>query len=660
MEPYSIVLTEEASQKYFGSKKALGKLMIVNNSSAKVTGVVKNVPSNSHFRFDMLISLSTDPKRLNSSAWGINDFYTYFLLEENVSPHALEGKLNNFVGKYVAPVLKKYLGYTDERIRNERVWDYFIQPLTDIHLKSNLSQELEPNGNSIYVNILSVVAFLIILIACINYMIFSTAYSANRAKEIGVRKVLGSERKLLVKQFLIESIVLSLIATFLALVIVSLFLPVFNDIIEKKLTFNFRENTWLSLGILILPFAVGTISGSYPAFYFSSLKPVNVLKGKLHFGKKEKGGRNALVICQLIIAMCLIICTLFVYQQLQFLRDKNLGFDKENVLVISNSVDKFSKRNEEFKQELLSLTQVINVSNSLTIPGKGTAVNNLAMREKNSDEDVVLFWFYADHDFVETFKIKIIAGRNFSRDVQSDTEGILLNEAAVEQLGLENPIGKTLIFPGREREKFEVIGIMKDFNFESLHAKIRPLALTFDEGGNFISIRIRPENLASTINDLASRWKNFSNDSPFDYFFVDQRFDALFKSEQRLGKVSTIFTFLAIFVSCLGLLGLITFTAEQRAKEISIRKVFGSKMMDIFLLFSKDFTLLLVIANLIAIPLSYLLISKWLESFAYQTSIRAEIFLLGVSIEFFIVFFVISFQIIKVSGVNPIKYINNC
>lgn len=404
---------------------------------------------------------------------------------------------------------------------------------------------------------------------------------------------------------------------------------------------------------------MGVVSGSYPAFYFSSLKPVNVLKGRAILGGKEKSFRNALVVFQLVIAICLITCTLLVYQQLQFLRDANLGFDKENVLVISNNVDKFSKRTENFKQELLSRPNVIKVSNSLSIPGTGTAANNLAMRQANSDEDVVLFWLYADYDFVETFKIDIIEGRNFSQEIESDTQGILLNEAAVDQLGLGNPIGKTLVFPGREREKFEVLGVMKDFNFESLHAKIRPLALTLDEGGSFISIRIQPENLASTIKDLESRWKRFSNDSPFEYFFLDQRFDALFKSEQRLGKVATAFSFLAVFVSCLGLFGLITFAAEQRSKEISIRKVFGSKVIDIFLLLSKDFALLILVANLIAIPLSYLFVTEWLRGFAYQTLIRPEIVLLGIGIEFIIVFSVISYQIINVSRINPIKYISN-
>ncbi|MEO5976001.1 MAG: ABC transporter permease [Chryseolinea sp.] len=658
VEPSSIVLTEEAAQKYFGSEKALGKLMLINNESAKVTGVIKNIPSSSHFHFDLLISLSTDPSRSNSNTWGINDFYTYFLLKENNTVAAVDGKLRNFVGKYVSPVLKQYLGYTEEKIRSQRAWDFFTQPLTDIHLKSNLSQELEPNGNGLYVYILSVVALVIILIACVNYMIFSTAYSAKRAKEIGVRKVLGSAKRLLVNRFLIESVVLSFFATLLALVLVKLFLPIFNNIIEKQLAFNVLQDTWLIVGILILPFVVGVISGSYPAFYFSSLKTVHVLKGQARHGRKENSLRNSLVIFQLIIAMCLIISTLLVYQQLEFLRDKNLGFDKENVLVISNNVDKFSDRTQAFKRELLLLPEVIKVCNSLSIPGTGSAANNRAMREKNSEEDAVLFWLYADYDFVETFKIDIIAGRDFSGDIESDTEGILLNEAAVAQLGLKDPVGKTLVFPGM-KDKFEVLGVMKDFNFESLHAKVRPLGITLDEGGNFISIRVRPENLASTVEDIKNRWKIFSKESPFEYFFLDQKFDTLFKSDQRLGKVATLFSILAICICCLGLFGLITFIVEQRAKEISIRKVFGSESTDIFFLISKDFALLLLAANLIAMPLSYFLITNWLEDFAYQTPIRPEIFFLGFSIEFCIAFCVICFQIIRASRLNPIKYLNS-
>ncbi|MEJ1238391.1 ABC transporter permease [Chryseolinea sp. T2] len=658
IEPSSIVLTEEASQKYFGKEKALGKLMTINNGSAKVTGVIKNVPSSSHFHFDLLVSLSTDPSRLNSNTWGINDYYTYFLLRENASASAVDGKLSKFVDKYVSPVLKQYLGYTDERIRSQRVWEFFLQPLIYIHLKSKLSQELEPNANGLYVYILSVVALFILLIACVNYMIFSTAYSASRAKEIGVRKVLGSAKRLLVNQFLIESVVLSFFATLLSVVLVRLFLPIFNDIVGRTLAFNLFDNTWLALGIIILPLVVGVISGSYPAFYFSSLKPVNVLKGGARHGRNENRLRNALVVFQLIVAMCLIISTLFVYQQLQFLRDKNLGFDKENVLVISNNVDKFSDRTQAFKQDLLSLPEVVKVCNSLSVPGTGTPANNRAMREKNSEEDVVLFWLYADYDFAETFKIDIIAGRNFSRDVESDTEGILLNETAVAQLGLKDPVGKILVFPGME-DKFEVLGVMKDFNFESLHANVRPLGVTLDEGGNFISVRILPENLARTVEDISTRWKAFSKDSPFEYFFLDQKLDSLFKSDQRLGKVATLFSILAIFVCCLGLFGLVTFTAEQRAKEISIRKVLGSETADIFFLLSKDFALLLLVANLIAMPLSYLFIKSWLEGFAYQTLIKPEVFLLGFSIEFAIAFSVICFQLIKASNVSPIRHINS-
>ncbi len=657
-EPNTMVLTQPVAQKYFGDDIALGKTLVVGNDKKTytVTGVMEPLPSNSHFDFTILFSMATMEYSRNDG-WLNNSFMTYLLLHPDASPQELESKLGSLVEKYVGSEIQQYLGMSLETFQKQGgKYGYFLQPMPSIHLYSHISDEMEPSGDIAYVYIFSAIALFIILIACINFMNLSTARSSNRAKEVGIRKTLGTQRKSLIIQFMAESVMVSFISTLLALILAALLLPGFNNISGKSLSLWYFTVPGVLAGLLGLMLVVGLLAGSYPAFYLSSFKPVEVLKGKLIAGMKSKGIRNGLVVFQFFISISLIICTSVVYNQLLFARNKNLGFNKENVLVISNLYRLPEGKQQAFREELINQSQVINASISNNVP---PGVNNTSIfRNKTTDEDHIVSTYNVDYNHLPTMQLSLVLGRNFSKEYLTDTAAILINEAAVKEFGYENPLNEIILSPFGKNDDlipYKVIGVMKDFNYESLRNKVRPLALKLTENGSNLSVRIATGDARAIINMVEEKWKSYAPDEPFEYSFLDEDYDALFRTEQRLGKVFSIFTGFAILVACLGLLGLATFTAEQRTKEIGIRKVLGASVTHVVVLLSKEFTKLVVIAFLLAMPVAYFSMYQWLQEFAFRTEIKPGIFILAGIAALLIAWVTVSFQAIKAASVNPVK-----
>ena len=655
-EPNTLVLPEDIAQKYFGDEPALGKTLLVGTEKTphKVTGILEKLPSNTHLHFNMLRSMITY-ENSRSEYWLNNNMFTYLLLHEGASPETLETKFPTLVEKYVGPEVQQFLGVSLESFSQQgNKYGFFLQPMLDIHLHSNLNDELEPNGDITYVYIFAAIAFFIILLACINFMNLATARSANRAKEVGIRKTLGSLRTSLIRQFLTESVLLSLMATVLALVAAWLLLSPFNNVAGKEISSELFTKPWFLLSLLGLMLMVGVLAGSYPAFYLSSFRPVEVLKGKLKAGMKSSGIRNVLVVFQFFISITLIICTLLVYEQLEYTRTKNLGFDKENVVVIQGTWHLSEGEQNTFKQELISHAQVVNASISTNVP---PGVNNTTVyRKKGTEEDILISTYHVDHDNLPTMQMELMQGRNFSLDFPTDTAAVILNEAAVREFGFDNPLNETILYFGNgTQQEFKVVGVIKDFNYETLRNKIRPLALFLTKQGGNLSVRIAPGNVAATLSLLEKSWEKYAPGEPFQYRFLDESYDALFRAEQRLGKVFSIFTGLAIIVACLGLLGLAAFMAEQRTKEIGIRKVMGASVTSVMLLLSKDFTKLVIIAFVLAMPVAYFVMDQWLEGFAFRIAISPGIFILAGLAALLIAWVTVSWQSIKAASANPVN-----
>jgi putative ABC transport system permease protein len=538
-------------------------------------------------------------------------------------------------------------------------YGWFVQPLSEIHLYSDEEHEIEPNGNATYVYIFTVIALGILVIACINFMNLATARSAKRAREVGVRKTLGSNRGLLIMQFLSESIFLTFIALFLALVTTKLMLPYYNTIIEKQLFLGTLIQAKTLPLILLFTVIVGVLAGLYPAFILSSFKPVEVLKGGTKSqGKSSHFLRSGLVIFQFGISVALISGTIIVANQLSFLQTKNLGFNKEQVVVVEKT-DDIGQQLDAFRNELYNIPTVKSVSNSTHYIGQNFNSNAFKLGGPTNNETHIIWTMRTDYDFASTFEIPVKEGRYYSREFSTDSNGVVLNESAAKVFGLSDPIGKEIIRVGPTAEqstRLTVIGVMKDFHFESLHYQIRPLILLpFGRGGfgRYVSVRIKPENVRQTIKAIEESWKKFAGNQAFEYFFFDEEFQHLYASEQKTGKLSSAFSFLAIFIACLGLFGLASFNAEKRTKEIGVRKVLGATVRDIVIMLFKDTAKLIVIANIIALPIIYFLMDSWLQIFAYRITIDWTVFAFTVVISFIVAILTVSYQALKAAFINP-------
>jgi len=660
-QPNSVVITESTAKKYFGNINPIGKMLNVDqNKDFMVTGVVKDVPANSHFHFDLLGSLCSYSKNADQD-WLTSDYYTYIILRKGVDINSFKEKLKNVVQKYVDPQISQVAVVNLSKMRSEGrlKWDYFLQPVTSIHLHSHLESELEANGDITYIYIFSAVALLILLIACINFMNLSTARSERRAKEVGIRKTLGSNIALLVGQFFTESIMMSFIAFAIAVSLVEILMPLFNNISGQ----NIKPDSLLNLGtvplLIGIAIIVGILAGGYPAFYLSRFHPALILRNSRGRGTDKSWLRNTLVVFQFSVSIVLFIGTFMIYSQLNYMQNINLGLDKENVIII-NRTNNLDQQIQSFKHELLSNPDILHVSNSTTVPGYGFSSAGCRIGDTPGNQTRIIMTMGSDENFAKTYKIKMAEGRYFSKEFPSDTSAVVLNEAAVSAFGVKNPVGKELIKVGQtpsQRKTYKIIGVTKNFNYESLRGKIRPLAIHMLpdlNSGRFVSVRVSSNDYPALIAFMKSKWEEFAGEEAFNYDFLDQHLDQLYSSSQKTGKISTIFSVLAILISSLGLLGLAAFVTEQKTKEIGIRKVLGASTPEIVYLLSKEFAKWVVLANLIAWPVAYFLMKNWLQNFAYRINMNIWVFIAAGVGALIVAFVTISFHAVKAALANPI------
>lgn len=627
----SVVISEKIARKYFGDDEPIGKVLNMNNQlNLAVTGIIKNVPSNSHLQFDFIspVQLAGEDKL---SSWSFESI-TYLLLQNHSSP--------NEVRKKIAGIIKKY----DKRTDMEPVLD--IQPLVNIHL-----YPLRGTGLIIYIYIFSSIAVIVLLIACMNYMNLSTARSSARAKEIGIRKTVGAAKTNLIKQFLGESILMSFIAMLLAIVLVLLFLPEFNSLASKQLVFH--PGFFHLLGLVLIIIVTGVISGSYTALVLSSFQPVNILKNFQGSGAKRHILRKVLVVTQFACAVTLIICTAVTYSQLNYIQNKHLGFDKNHIVSIPINSEIREKYNV-IKNEILRNQDILNVTSATSMPINITSFNPVYWEGRTPDQYVVINFASVDYDYFATFNMEIVDGRSFSREFSTDQQNYIVNEAAVRLMGIENPLGKLFSI---WKNKGEIIGIVKDFHSKSLHDEINPIVFTLSPKWQHahMFVRIKPDHVTSTLNYLKNTITQFAPRHPFEYLFLDEAFGNQYTDEQRVGTIFTYFTLLAIFISCLGLFGLISYTAEQKTKEIGIRKVYGASAANIIYMIASEFVRLVVLASVIAFPVAYYAMHKWLQNYAYHTNINIWIFFLSALLSIMVAILAVSYQSFKAAAANPIK-----
>jgi putative ABC transport system permease protein len=632
--------------KYFGAEDPMGKILtLFGNSEYIVTGIVESFPSNSHFHFDLLISATSFPFSQNTD-WLQSFFRTYILLREGSSPIELEAKFPDFIKIHAFFYDQFEQGEYDQWASEGNFWEYHLQPLTDIHLHSHLSGEFEANGNATNVSIFSITAVFILLIACINFVNLTTARSSLRSREIGVRKVVGSSRLQLIKQYLSESFMLSFLALLLGVILVQCLLPYFRNITGCDLSIRVFQNWIILPGFIAFGLVIGLMSGCYPAFYLSALRPVSALKGKPQEGLKSSWLRNGLVVFQFSISIILIIGTCIVYKQLKYIQNSNLGFEKEQMVVIQNARN-LGGQKDSFKKSLLEYSGIIQAAASHTLPGKH--FQNMLFRPEGL-EPITFNVCFCDEDFLKTLKMEMARGRFFNSELRLDREAIILNETAAKLLGWENPIGKKI----KGREDRTVIGVVKDFYYGTMHELIRPVALILFPGSDYISVRIRPDNVSGTIGFIKEIWNQFLPGQPFEYSFLDEDYDSIYRNEQQMGRLFTLFSFLAIFIASIGLFGLMSFTAQQRTKEIGIRKVFGASNSIIVFMLSKECLRWIILANIISWPVVWYIMDKWLQTFAYRTHMDLWLYGSAGFLAMIIALVSVGFQTIKAALANPV------
>ena len=598
--------------------------------------------------------------------WGDLSFYTYIVLRDGASIEEVEAKLPLLENKYIGPHISMAIGIPWDKFKaNGNRFGMFLQPLTSIHLRTDLGGEIEPGGNPKNLFIFSIIAFFLLLIACINFMNLSTARSQNRANEIGVRKVLGSSRNRLVFQFLLESLLYSIVSMILAVGLVQLYKHPFENLSRTTLNMNYFASWWIFAGVIILTTFVGLLAGSYPAFYLTSFQPIKVLKGENKASKISGKVRHGLVVFQFAISIALIVSTLFVFRQLSYVRQKNLGFDKENTIIIKN-VNKLSSHIQAFKQSLENEATIINVSVSSAVPGYEKSYGRTFFRRKDfedadhivdlTSENKYFSRFFVDYDYLKTMKIKLAGGRKFSPEFAADSLAVLINQLVAQQFGWDNPLGKLLYIPGEAGARtYHVIGVVKDYHFESLHNEIKPLVMFLGTNENYVNVRLQGGETERTLAKIEEKWNTFAPEVPFEFSFLDSDLDALFRAEQRFGQIFSYFTGLAIFIACLGLFGLTAFAAEQRTKEIGVRKILGSSVTDIVGFISQDFLKWVLLANLIAWPVAWYAMNKWLQNFAYRIEMSWWIFVLSGGLALVIAVITVSWQAIRAAMANPVE-----
>ncbi len=664
-EPNTVVINEKTAKKYFNSaENAIGKMLECNDNRTalyKVTAVIKDIPKNSHFNFDFFLSM--DNVEYGFGNFLSHNFHTYILFKPGTDYKAFSKNFKQVIDKYILPQAKQFMNIQsmEDFAKTGNKLEYSLIPLTDIHLHSARNVELSANGNIQYVYIFSAVAIFILLIACINFMNLSTARSAGRAKEVGIRKVLGTEKKSLIGQFLTESTITVFIALFIGVGITWLSLSWFNNLAGKTMQLSTLLKPQYILFLATLPFVVGTLAGMYPAFFLSSFQPITVLKGKINAGFKKSRLRSSLVVFQFAASIILIIGTVIIYKQLNYIQTTQIGFNKDQLLVVDNTSMKTSTA-EAFRNEISKLGGVkassfggfLPVSNSSR--NDNTFSTDAVMNEKNGFNMQV---WRVDYNYIPTLGMELISGRNFSEQYGSDSSALIINEATAKLLGFGNDaLGKKIYNsdgPDKPTTVYTVIGVVKNFNFESLRKNVGPLCMRLGNNKWMSAYRVEAGDMKSLVAKVESKFKEMSPGMPFNYFFLDDSFDNMYREEQRVGKVALTFALLAVLIACLGLFGLATYMAEQRTKEIGVRKVLGATVPNIVSMLSKDFLKLVFIAFLIAAPVAWWAMNEWLKDFAFRINIGWWIFIIAGVVAMLIALFTVSFQAIKAAIANPVK-----
>jgi putative ABC transport system permease protein len=662
VRPRSMILTEDYAKKYFGNQDPMGQKLIVEADTIlyTVTGVVQNVPDNSHIKFDMLASMSTYPGQANNENWVSHNFYTYIVVKDGTDSKILQEKFQGMVTKYVGPQLQQILGFSiDDFKKAGNDFSYVLEPLQDLHLKGATQYNLEPLGSISTVYIFAVIAILILIIAVINYVNLATAKSAGRAKEVGVRKVSGANKRGLISQYLGESLLIVTIAAILAVLFVYAFTHLFNQLIGKELSFTIFDSYLGFVSLIVLIIVVGISAGFYPAFVLASFNPVEVLKGTLSPGSMSKRLRGILVVFQFTVSIVIIIGSIIVYSQLNFMTKKDLGFEKENLIIIRRP-DAFFRQMTSFRDQLLQIPGVEKVGYSRQVPGTNFNNNAFFNDEDAEKKTYLLQQSQVSFDFPEALGVKLTDGRFFSREYNTDSLAVLLNEAAVKSLGLKDPVGKYILQPTGpgQFQKLKIIGVMKDFNITSLHKPIDPVCFTVLGQGNgdqYATVRLSGSNINATIREIEQKWMTFTSNQPFQYDFFTDTWNNLYKSEMKTGKIFILFSVLAILIACLGLLGLVTYITNKRTREIGIRKTYGASINVVLRLLSKEVVNLILLSSVIAYPIAYVGAKYWLEGFADKISVSLFVYLSATLIVLIIGWLSISYQTIKAANYNPAR-----
>ncbi|MEQ8361916.1 MAG: ABC transporter permease [Cyclobacteriaceae bacterium] len=683
LSPNTVVITEETAHRYFGTTDPIGKTLSVKQNDNSwldynVTGVLASIPSQSHIQFDMLVSMSSFKKDLDAGDWKWiwTGFSTYGLVKEGTDVQGLIHRIQSIPPKWAAITTERIFNQTFEEYTKGKAWTLYLQPLSSIYASGSPDfHRFGPTGNPQIIKIFAAIGLLVLVLCCINFMNLATARSSNRAKEVGIRKVMGSERGTLIKQFVFESVLFVMVGTACGMVLAQLLLPGFNVIAGKQLSLVPYLTDPMFIGVVLLfVLLLGTLAGSYPAWYLSAFKPIETLKGKASAGFKGKGVRNGLVVFQFTISIALIICTFFVQKQLAYTSSLDLGFDKNNILQIHN-IEQLGFDTEVLKTKLASNPAITNIGKSFGLPpnfwdGESYRPNG------PSSEPIYVANIRADEDYLDLLELEFVAGHNFKKASKADKLGVILNESAVKALGwgtpdtfdTDSPIGKTVIQAFAPEATLEVIGVVKDFNFHSTKLQIEPLMIIHPDnnlfwyygfGASYLSMRLNPEAVKNTedikgvLSEVKAAILEIEESVPFKYSFMDEEFEKTFQTESVMSTILNIFTGMALIIACLGLFGLAAFSAEQRTKELGIRKVLGARVSQLVLLFSAEFTKLIVISILIASPIAYFLVDNWLQEFAYRTPIDLWVFVVATASALTIALVTISYQSLTAAYKNP-------
>ena len=656
--PHKVVLSESTAKKLFGNENPIDKALKIGTDTTRyiVTGVMGDVPEKCHFEANMISSFLTNP-RANNPIWLSNSFSTYLMIKPNSSYKTVEAKIPNMLLKYVGPEVEKYMGISlDGFAKQGNKYMFFLQNLTKIHLDPSIQQEFKAASDPKYLIIFGSVAILIVLIAAINFMNLSTAQASKRAKEVGIKKISGSTRPMLIGQFLLESFVLTLISLVLALIIIRLTLPYFNNLLKVRLSLALL-NSWYTIPVLILfSGIVAMMAGSYPALFLSSFNPNEVLKGSVRNNKITGQLRRVLVVVQFAVSILLIIGTMVMYRQIYYMLHKEVGFNKGNLIVI-NRAEALGTKMKAFKESVKNIPGVVNIGSSTAVPGRNNNNNGYTIEGRKGDS-FLMTTSWVDYNYLETMGMTLKEGHFFNESFSSDKDGIVINEAAVKNFNIDD-ISKVRFMEPKDSGKMNylpIIGVVKNFNFESLRNPIQPYCMKFQNDYNlwgYLVVRLTEHNYSATINAIEAKWKEFVSNTPLQYYFVDQDFEDMYSQEKQNAQLAVVFAILAILIASLGLFGLTSFTVEQRTKEIGVRKAMGSSVGGIYLVISREIMILISISALISWPIIYYIAGRWLENFYYRMNLSLFSFFAGLAIALAIATLTISYRIMRAARINP-------